>query len=198
MAEAVHISHRNYQRLESGEIEPKLETVNRIAQFLKINPDSLVKPTNFNCLHFKKFEHADDFKKYINEFYVPTNSEFLNDSRANHFNSDIELRNSKSEILYQTHISGDSSVVCKSLIELTGAQDIKNINDYVVSGNIAEQWEIVYRNNLNQAIVINCFMFPAGFKVFEQFHYHIDPNPTHPISSSLLRDITHTIDGLLD
>lgn len=192
MAEAVSISHRNYQRLESGEIEPKLETVNRIACFLKINPDSLVKPTDCKTLHFKKFDSSDDFKKYINEFYVPMNTEFSTDSKSGAFNTEVELKNSKGEKIFQTHTNGSSAVVCKSLIELTGVHDLKNINDYILSSSIAEQWELIYRKNMNQAITINCFMFPTGFKVFEQFYYHIDSNPTHPISSCLIRDITST------
>ncbi len=193
MANLIKVSLRNYQRIEACEITPKLETIIRIARYLKISIDSLILPIKLESFCLKKFDNRNDQMKYVKSYFTPiidyNSQKFPYDQREV---NKLTLINSKFEQIYHAFTSGQVVTNCKHLQHIANISSNDNIDNYILSPVRVEQLELIYRSRLNQAILVSCYAFPTGIKILEQFYYHVNPNPNHPTWSCLLRDVTKT------
>lgn len=188
MAESLGISTRNFQRIEAGEVEPKLETLIRIANVLAIPLSSLVRPTDASMLAISEvastLEHAafqELHHKTIHndEDLLLTQKLIAQDSQA--------LPSASME----AQLKGTVANVSPALAKHIGIQcQHIDIHPCVVFGSAAERWEFVFRHNLKRAVIENAYIFPTGFKVFKEYHYNLNPNPDHPTSEIYIRDVT--------
>lgn len=185
MANALQISHRGLQRLEAGSHEPKLETLQKISELLNIPISALLRPTSLDNLLIKEFSTETEFSEL---------QEILKDSDADvAFAKKLILKDHQNPD-FKLHAELDASRVWLSaeLAELTGSNtEIRSIDSYVLYGSSFERWELVFRMKVNKAVIQNHYLFPKGYKVFEEFHYDLRPNPDAPTSKCVIRDITH-------
>jgi len=190
MASGLGISLRNFQRLEVGEVEPKLETLIRIAKFLDLPVSALIRTT-------------DDQNLFIQEF--STNSEriqFKNLQNRNHYaNEDLDFvrrlimrdreitpgpgtgqeAEMKGTVLFMhSEFSRQMGFDCGQI----------DMQKYSLMGSPVERWEVVFRLNLKKIHIENAYNFPVGIKIFESYHFRIDPNPDNPMTHCYFRDVT--------
>lgn len=193
MAEELGISSRNLQRIEMSEIEPKLETLYLIANYLKISVSSLLRPTtemSLNIACFSTIKELHHFKEQI-EKANPTDDILL--AKKLLIKDHLEKIDGKSNLI--AGLEGSIVTLSEDLSALTGlATKGEDINRYVKYGTATERWELVFRAKLTQAVIQNQYIFPKGMKVFEEYHYNLKPNPDAPTSECYIRDITHRHD----
>lgn len=185
MADALQISHRGLQRLEAGKHEPKLETLQKISDLLQIPISALLRTTTQDTLLVKEFSTGDELLK------LP---DVLRNSAADISFAKKLLREDQGLPEFKFHAELDASRVWLSpeLGTLTGeGLKIDSIDSHVLYGSSFERWELVFRLNLKKAVIQNHYMFASGYKVFEEYHYDIRPNPDVPTSKCFIRDITH-------
>jgi len=188
MAEALGISSRNLQRIEAGEVEPKLETLICISKVLDIPVSSLIRPTDTNVLSIQEVatsEELDIFQE-LHRGNVATGEDLSLAEQM--IANDRTLRPSAT---LQAQLHGTVATCSEKLSELIGIKEQKiDIHPYVVFGTAAERWEFVFRHGLRQAVIENAYLFPNGIKVFQEYHYNLNPNPDRPTSEIYIRDIT--------
>ncbi|WP_413288197.1 helix-turn-helix domain-containing protein [Bdellovibrio sp. HCB337] len=191
MAEALGISTRNFQRIEAGQVEPKLETLMRIAKILEISLSSLVRPTDASMLMVRDVSSAEETAVFQELQKATTaNNEDLN--YAEKLIAQDRMTGMPDKSL-QAQLTGTVAKISGDLANLIGTDSHTiDIHPCVVFGSAAERWEFVFRNNLKQAVIENTFIFPKGLKVFQEFHYNMNPNPDNPTSEIYIRDITES------
>lgn len=185
MANALQISHRGLQRLEAGNHEPKLETLQKISEFLEIPISALLRPTSNDNLQIKDFTTDNEFIEL---------NELLKDTEADVTFAKKLIMQDQSHPDFKLHAELDASRVWLSpeLARITGTStEIRTIDSHVLYGSSFERWELVFRLNLKKAVIHNHYMFETGYKVFEEYHYDLRPNPDAPTSKCVIRDVTH-------
>lgn len=189
MAELLSISHRNYQRLETGEVEPKLETLSQISKVLNIPVSSLLCSSDVKVLDLSELSTYEEFKKF--HAVDKESSLFDHGLRFGQFLIEQDKLIKPESIAPFARTEGDKAYVCPILKKHVGLQeDVVNVDQYLAFGNCVERWEIVFRHNLKNPVIEDSFVFPNGFFVFEQYHYNHNPNPDNPTTECLIRDIT--------
>lgn len=189
MAELMEVSHRNYQRLEAGEVEPKLETLGQISKILNLPVSSLLCSTNVKVLDLSEIASYTEYKNYKE---VTQEADFLNHSLLFAKMLIEEDKKIKPDSIAPTaRVEGDKAYLCPLLCEHVGLKhDVINVDDHLVFGTIVERWEIVFRNKLKNPIIEDTLIFPKGIFVFEEYHYNLSSNPENPKTECLIRDIT--------
>lgn len=191
MAEALGISTRNFQRIEAGEVEPKLETLIRIAKVLDIPLSSLVRPADANMLLIRDVASSEEQSVFqeLQKNTLMTSADL--DLASKLIVNDRQTASPDKSL--EAHLIGTVAGVSEKLADLIGLQTPKiDIHPCVVLGSAAERWEFVFRHNLKKAVIENAYIFPKGFKVFQEFHYDLNPNPDKPTSKIYIRDITES------
>jgi transcriptional regulator with XRE-family HTH domain len=188
-AEEIGISFRNLQRLEMGEVEPKLLTLNRIATYMKIPVSALIRPTSGESLFIKEFS-----TKMEQESFTDTSqksclqNEDLKVAQKLILSDQLE---EKDKSALHASLDGSRVMLSPELACLTGVTEKFNeIDDYIAFGSSMERWEYVFRARFKKAVIQNFYYFPKGFKVFEESHYNLNPNPDSPTSECYIKDIT--------
>lgn len=189
MAELLNISHRNYQRLENGEVEPRLETLSQISSILNISTSSLLCSTNLKVLDLSELSTYNEFKKFkevereadlVDHTLLFARMLIENDKKIN-----------PNQLAPVAKVEGNKAYLCPTLKELIGTDsDQIDIDDYMMYGNCVERWEIVFRNKLQNPIIEDTFIFPKGIFVFEEYHYNLNTSPDNPSTECLIRDVT--------
>lgn len=189
MAEQLEISHRNYQRLEAGEVEPKLETLGQISKILNIPVSSLLCSSQVKVLDLTELASYNEYKNFKK---IDMEADYLNHSLL--FAKMLIEEDKKinpNTVAPTVRIEADKAFLCPVLKNHVGvAEDIIHIDDHLAFGTVVERWEIVFRNNLKNPIIENTLIFPKGIFVFEEYHYNMNTNPDNPTSECLIRDIT--------
>lgn len=190
MASQIGISFRNLQRLEMGEVEPRLETLTKIATCMGISITSLIRPTNGDNLFIREFSAAEEYKNFKD--IVSINLLSHGDvALAQKMIQEDKMHNPQEHKDMRASIDGKTIQISESLSQLTGiTAKHSDVDEYIAFGTCMERWELVFRANLKQALIQNFYFFPKGFKVFEEFHYNLKPNPDAPTSECYIRDIT--------
>lgn len=189
MAELLNISHRNYQRLECGEVEPKLETLSQISSILNISTSSLLCSSNVKVLDLSELSTYNEFKNFKE---VEQKAELLDHTLLF---AKMLIENDKkinpNQLAPVAKVEGDRAYLCPILKELIGSDTNQiDVDDFLMFGNCVERWEIVFRNKLKNPIIENTFIFPKGIFVFEEYHYNLNPSPDNPTTECLIRDVT--------
>lgn len=197
MANVLGVSPRNFQRLEMGEVEPRLETLVRIAQALDIQVSSLVRNTDEENLSmsdvstycersmFRELEQrtqasAEDLK--FAERVIAKDRQILPDNQ------------------FEASMSGNTVTLSDASMKLLELP-LRSFDtqSFVMLGCPAERWEFAFRHNLRSAVLENIYKFPNGIKMLQSYHYEMDPNPDSPKSKMNLRDISgrHNLEAWL-
>jgi transcriptional regulator with XRE-family HTH domain len=197
MANILGISARNFQRLEMGEVEPRLETLIRIADALSIQVSSLIRNTD---------------QESLSMYDVSTYSERVRfqelDQKSHATNEDLKF--------IEEIIEKDRRMIPSNELEATMAGNIVTLSEkasqlfgltsstfdvqqYVMVGCPAERWEYAFRYNLKRAILENVYWFPNGIVMLQSYHHTMNPNPDNPTSEIYLRDISgrHNLENWL-
>ena len=191
MSQMLDISHRSLQRLEIGEVEPKLDTLNNISKVLGISLTSLLRPTDESSLFLKSFATKDEYVDYV-----------VQSQEATQQNKDLgfaqklvaydKLLKADTTTGLSARIAGSKVSVSTALGNLTGTGEvISDIDQHIAYGSSLERWELIFRMQIKQAVIQNYYYFPTGFKAFEEYHHCVSPNPENPVSELFIRDITH-------
>lgn len=190
MANDIGISFRNLQRLENGEVEPKLETLNKIASYMQISISSLIRPTDGQILSIR--EHLTSKEYYSFKDFNLKSMLTLGDIKfVQNLVKDDQQERPRPELGLYAALDGTSVVFSSKLGKLTGiTSKYNNVDSFVVTGSCMERWEYVFRAKMKQAHIENHYLFPNGFKVFEEFHFNLRPNPEAPTSECFIRDVT--------
>lgn len=190
MAELIEISHRNYQRIEAGEVEPKLERLGLISKVLNIPVSNLLCSSNLKVLDLSEISTFNEYKNFKE---IESESDYLNHSLLFAKMLIEEDKRIKPETIAPiVRVEGDKAFLCPTLREHVGLNEERiNIDDHLTFGTCVERWEIVFRNKLMNPIIENTLIFPKGVFVFEEYHYNVSPNPDNPTSECLIRDITN-------
>lgn len=187
LADILGISLRGVQRLELGEVEPKLETLHKISDYMKISINSLLRPTCKDLLMIRELTSGHEFEDLLSTF--KQNDDV---SLVQHLLREDDVANIHPDKKLHAQLEGNRVRLSSDLAQLIGTGNvICNIDDYITHGSALERWEFVFRAKLNQAIMQNFYYFPNGFKVFKELHYNIKPDPDSPSSECYIRDITH-------
>lgn len=188
-ADELGISFRNLQRLEVGEVEPKLETLHRIATRMNIHVSSFIKPTDAQNLFIKDVSTVTEFESFIESCQKSSSkNEILNFSERL---IQQDKQTDKMVLNLSAQIDGTRFILSEALAQLTGVTEIQSeIDKYIAFGSSLERWEYVFRSNMDKAVIQNFYFFPKGFKVFEEYHFNLKPNPDSPTSECYIRDIT--------
>lgn len=187
-ADELGISYRNLQRMEVGDVEPRLETLSRIANYMNIPISSLIRHTDDKNLFIKEFsannEHKEFFELQKND---PNQCGDLKLAQRLIKQDSLELVN-KSQYAF---LDGTKVQLSPDLSELTGITDQNSdIDNYIAFGSALERWEYVFRSKMSRAVIQNYYFFPKGFKVFEEHHFNLKANPDSPTTECYIRDIT--------
>lgn len=187
-ADAIGISFRNLQRLEAGEVEPRLETLNLIATYMKIPVSSLIRPTDEINMFIKEVSTCHEqnyFVHFHNEALILGDDLMLAQKLIQ---QDSIHSFDKS---FYAFLDGTKVQLSEELSLITGVTEQNSeIDNYVAFGTSLERWEYVFRAKMNKAIIQNYYFFPKGFKVLEEYHFNLKPNPDSPTSECYIRDIT--------
>lgn len=190
MASALEISHRNLQRLERGEVEPKLETLQHISKLLDLPISTLIRPTNQESLLIQELGTSIEINSYteLQKVHLQNNADL--DLLQKIISLDASQRPNSSSSLF-AHLDGCTALVSDNLKALaqTSSNTIK-VDDYLVFGSCVERWELLFRSKLNQALITNSYSFPSGFKIFEEYHYNLNPDPEGPSTECYIKDVT--------
>ncbi|QDK37980.1 helix-turn-helix domain-containing protein [Bdellovibrio sp. NC01] len=188
MAESLGVSSRNYQRLELGEVEPRLETLSRISKVLDISLSSLIRVTDSENLSIGDLATANEQMQF-RDLNLQTQSSDQDLQLAERLIAKDRLDLPTSELSAQ--LKGTTANLSDNLAKLVGASAAQiDIQPYVLEGSAVERWELVFRMNLKRALIRNSYLFPNGFIVFEEYHHSLNPNPDNPTSEIYIRDIT--------
>lgn len=186
MSELLGISTRNYQRLEIGEVEPKLETLSKISNILDVPMSTFFDLYSVNLLSINEFLTRDE---------IITASELLKtnkNSDLNYVKNIIEkdkLHNGSGG--YQIQMRGTEALLCDEFVAMAKTKSNRiNVDETLVKGSVVDRWEMAHRLKLKSAMYENYYILPVGFKAFQIYHYNINANPDNPTSDSYLRDIT--------
>lgn len=192
MSSLLEISPRNYQRLEMGEVAPKIETLHQISQILQIPITSLISFKDINLcdieqLSSKKERNAlQDLNPFQHEDLQFAISLLKKDQLEKAINvKDLSKRaNSVVDGLY--------SCVDDTLAKELGLKNQTfKVDDYLIDAHIIDRWEAVFRLNLKKAIIESTYLFPCGIKVLQGYHYELSPTPDSPKSKCILKDVTY-------
>lgn len=188
MAEALDISTRNFQRLEMGTVEPKLETLIRMARFLEIPVSALIRQTdqhNLAVYSISSFRERAEFADL--------------DQKTLRSNQDLKFARKivkQDQLLIPTshfefRLDGTTVTLPEATAKLVGQQTNKSdILSWSITGSLVERWEYIFRHNLKSAVAENMYLCPKGIMTLQIFHHSIDPNPENPTSDAYVRDVS--------
>lgn len=190
MSDDIGISLRNLQRLENGEVEPKLETLGKIASYMQISVSALIRPTDAQTLYIR--EHLTSKEYYsFKDFNLKSLLTHGDLKFVQNLITGDQMEPPKPELGLYAALDGSSVHFSAKLGELTGVTSKYNdVDSFVLTGSCMERWEYVFRAKMKQAHIQNQYLFPNGFKVFEEFHFNLRPNPEAPTSECFIRDVT--------
>jgi transcriptional regulator with XRE-family HTH domain len=194
MAEILGISARNFQRLEMGEVEPKLETLVRIAQSLNVPVSSLIRNTDQESLSIfdvSSYRERSEFQELSRK--TQKNNEDLHFAEKLVAKDRCELPDKE----HEAQLVGNIATLSETALKLSGlSQATFDIQPFVMLGSAAERWEFAFRRNLKRAVIENVYTFPIGIVVLQEYHHNLEPNPDNPRSEIYLRDISgrHNLD----
>lgn len=190
MAELINISLRNYQRLEAGDVEPKLETLGQISSVLNLSVSTLLSASEVRVLNLSDLATYNEYKNF---HLVNEEADLLDHSLLFAKLLIEEDRKIKPESIAPiVRVEGDKAYLCDELVQKVGLTKNKvNIDDHLTFGNCVERWEIVFRNKLSNPVIENSLIFPNGFFVFEEYHYNMIANPDNPTTECLIRDVSN-------
>lgn len=190
MAQRLGISERNFQRLELGQVEPRLDTLQKISTLLNIPVSTLLRPTEMSLFSMCDLSTHQEIEKCVGLKELNEQSlanltwvhELLNPSADHEMAPRCPLH---------AKINGTKMHLSSELQAITGLNgDPHEMDDYLVYGSSVERWEVAFRKKLQKALIVNHFLFPQGYKVFEEYHYEINPEPDSLSSKCYVRDIT--------
>lgn len=188
MAEMLEISARNYQRLENGEVEPKLETLSKISKILEIPIASFFECGSLINTSLLDFSTSAEIVEYINcsqsglLSHLHFAKKLIEQDKLVQIQSDSEL---------QVEMHGTEATLNDSFMKFAKVNSKKiDVDKYSTKGSIVDRWELAFRLKLKSALFENYYMLPSGFKAFQIYHYNLTPNPDNPRSECYLRDIT--------
>lgn len=200
MAEALQISPRNFQRLEMGEVEPKLETLGRIAKFLELPISSLIRMTELDEFSIAEVSSSAERVAYHELQQVLTTSQ--EDLQFVHRMIELDKKQMPAESSRMAaEIKGTVATMTEDLAKLIGFENtVVDVQPYALRASTVERWELIFRYGLTEALIETMYAFPKGFKVLQHFHYKLNPNPDNPTSSMYVRDVTdrHTMSEWLN
>lgn len=190
MAEALQISPRNFQRLEMGEVEPKLETLGRIAKFLELPISSLIRMTAVEDLLISDVSSSTERTNYRDLNNVVTYDQ--EDVRFVQRMIELDKKRLPNESSgMAAELKGTVATMTENLSALIGFENsVIDVQPYALKVSTVERWEIIFRYGLTEALIETMYAFPKGFKVLQHFHYNLNPNPDNPTSSMYVRDVT--------
>ena len=186
MAQLLEISHRNFQRIEAGTVEPKLETLGQISTLLRIPISALFFSNELNISDLSTQKEYKEFEKL-------TKSDLNSDSIFRYANNliDEDKKNKTFSEHSNIEVIGDKAVLSPDLCHLVGLKkNTVNIDDHLLIGNCVDRWDYVFRNNIKNAVIENSLLFPKGLFVFEEYHFNTSANPDNPTSKCVVRDVT--------
>jgi transcriptional regulator with XRE-family HTH domain len=191
MAETIGISHRNYQRIESGAAETKLDTLQKISCVLKVSIGSLIRPTNQSNLFIKDLssncERTDFSALQNNANITKSDIKFTNDLLTKDkflpFDPDPSL---------MAYLDCNNAALTTKLAQDLGLSTANNnLDDYSINCTSAEHWELLFREKIRTARITNFYIFPIGFRAIDSYHPNIQCNPEAPISECFVKDVTY-------
>lgn len=191
MAEQIQISTRNFQRLENGEVEPKLETLQKIARVFGMPIAALIRPTDENILLVDDLSSHRE-RNNLNE----VSAEVKQAGTDLQFAEKIILQDSyqglPNDFEVMASLDGPMMTITQKLADISGLcpRSKSNLDDYSLDGSSVERWEFIARARIKTALIRNFYMFPSGFRAIESYHPNIDANPDSPRSECFVRDIT--------
>lgn len=191
LAEKIGISQRNYQRIENGEVEPKLETLSLISRVLEVPITSFFDEHQYKVLHFKEHLESNELQNYLkNEESLKYRNDPVQFAR---YLINEDKKQSKNAPLYAGgEVYGNKAELSSELTTLGGFKSSSiNVDDYLAIGTAAERWEIIFRKNIINPVLENALILPNGFFVFEEYHYNMNLNIDNPSTHFVVRDITH-------
>lgn len=188
MSELLGISTRNYQRLELGEVEPKLETLSKISKILDVQISTFFDLGGVNLLSMNEFGTKEEIliskelaleNKYSDMNYIRN---IIQEDKKHKFEngSDFQVQMRGTDAVlndsFKAHVKSNSSVI--------------NVDNAVINGSVVDRWEMAHRLKLKSAMYENYYILPIGFKAFQLYLFNLNANPDNPTSECYLRDIT--------
>ena len=191
LAQKLEISHRNLQRIENGEVEPKLMTLNKIASLFKLPISSLVRATDLENLFLVDLTTSNEMEQYNQLLARPLGMQddvAFAERLVQQDKVDLSgFHNDMAAVLEGTNLTCSAK-----LADITGlSTQAVNIDQFLAYGSSVERWELVCRARIKKALLRNFYHMPKGFKVLESLHMNIDANPDAPVSECLVRDVTY-------
>jgi len=190
MSEILGISHRNFQRIEAGQVEPRLETLACIAQYLKVPISALIRPTSRENLLIQdvstRYEQIDFTT--LDQISLATNDDL--NFVAKMIERDEQILPTK-ENAFEAEIHGTTMTMSDDLAKLIQAPNSTlDIDQCSVVGNVVERWELLFRLNIKKIVIENIYSMPVGIRIFKSYHHTINPNPDNPWLRFYTRDTT--------
>lgn len=189
MSELLQMSPRNYQRLENGEVEPQLSTLSKICHVLKIPITVFANTNELNIYDLREVATADETTDFLERQKISTLNEdiqFIKNIIA------ADCKGETAQMAMRASVKANKAFIDDQLRDHYFKSDSSEIeiDQYLIGKSCVEIWETVFRLKLNRVIVENAYLLPVGFKVFQEFHYDVNPNIENPTSECFMRDIT--------
>lgn len=188
MSELLGISTRNYQRLELGEVEPKLETLSKISKILDVPMSTFFDLESVTLLSMNEFSTRDEIisanklakeNKYSDLNYVRN---IIEKDKKQSFDKDPQ---------FQIQMQGTEALFDDSFASFAKSKSSRfNVDDMLIRGSVVDRWEMSYRLKLKSAMYENYYILPVGFKALQIFHFNMNTNPDNPSCDCYVRDIT--------
>lgn len=188
MAIAIGVSLRNFQRIEVGDVEPKLETLNKIARFLELPVSALIRWTHHEHLNLHDLATSAERAEFRT-----LQKETLSAGSDLQFVEKMIAKDSALPMTtdLQCEIVGTDLMVSNELAQQMGVESSKlDLQKCSLIGSPVERWELVFRLNLKSIFIENLYLLPSGVRMYQSFHPDINPNPDYPRSRCYVRDVT--------
>ena len=190
MANLIRISLRNYQRIEAGEVEPKLETLGLISEVLSLPISSLLFSDKLEVYGLKEWASIKEYQSILG---IVNNGEDKNSCfQFAHLLIEEDKKIVPSSQALSIEVEGERAYLSPALCEMSGtSKELVNIDDHLVEGSCVERWEMVFREKILNPVIQNTLSFSSGVFVFEEYHFNMSIKPDNPRTSCIVRDVTN-------
>jgi hypothetical protein len=180
------MSFRNYQRLENGDVLPRVDTLLRLSQELKLPPSTLLECLEKDGLGF--IETHSDFD--LSAFEVLKNrAAALEAQPMNSANLTTQDPSLTLEGFCHFEMQGNLLVLDEHLHKkLQTPQNVMNLELYLVGARPVDIWEYISRKKIKTAKIITLLLTPSGFHFLEGYYYILSANPDNARALAMTRD----------
>jgi transcriptional regulator with XRE-family HTH domain len=188
MSELLGISTRNYQRLELGEVEPKLETLSKISKILDVPMATFFDLGSVTLLSMNEFLTREEV---ISAGEISKENNYSDLNYVGNLIEKDKMQKFENEPKLQIQMQGTYALLNDTFASFAKTKSTKiNVDEILIRGSVVDRWEMAYRLKLKSAMYENYYILPVGFKAFQIYHFNLNPNPDNPTSDCYLRDIT--------